>query len=96
MKKLIILILFCFLLIACTDTLKKDPSLKESERIALLQKAKTDTLTTVVEMDNSYYFIKDNKVEGQLLKESGDLGMGIFLGIVIMMILISIMKAATD
>lgn len=62
MKKLLFLFTLVLLTSCNVNTFHTDPSVKESERIAVLEKAKTDTLTTVVQMDDYVYHVKDGKI----------------------------------
>lgn len=78
MKKLLIIGIL-FLLSGC-DVFTEDPSLKESERIAIMTKVKTDSLTTAVELDNKVYLVKDNKVEKMTPKEDPGPVIFFFLG----------------
>lgn len=95
MKILLIFGIF-LLLIGCTSpTFTEDPSLKESERIAVLEKAKTDTLSTIVEMDNKYYIIKDNKIEKRTSKLQNDPFL-MFVSGVLTVLIIGIFIYATD
>jgi hypothetical protein len=94
MKKLIFII-GIFLLTSCGDKFAPDPYLKESERIAVLEKAKTDTLTTIVEMDKNLYIIKDNKIQAKSSKES-ETGYAIFFGFVIATFLFITIKLSID
>lgn len=95
MKKLFIFGML-MMLIGCTSpTFTEDPSLKESERIAVLQKAKVDTLSTIVEMDNKYYIIKDNKIEKRTSKEQISSFSTFFIGVLTVLI-IGIFIYATD
>ena len=80
--------LFVVIMSSCgTKTFKEDPELKESERIAVLEKAKTDSLTVIVKMDDSYYTVRNNQIVSKARVASDDLGAGIFAGIVIALIL---------
>lgn len=93
MKNILIICLFISLLTGCGDKFTPDPSLKESERIAVLEKAKTDTLTTIVQMDDNLYIIRDNKIQSKTGKES-DVGAAMVFGglVVICLVLIAAIK----
>lgn len=97
MKKLLILGLFVLFLSSCTtNTFIEDPSLKESERIAVLEKAKTDTLIIAVSMDKSTYLIKDNKIllSTSNEKESGLIFViGIILGFLLGFLLVGLFSS---
>lgn len=63
MIKLILIIFTAILLSSCTlNTKKEDPYLKESERIAVLEKVKTDTTVVFITIDNKYYLVEKNKI----------------------------------
>jgi len=87
MKKLLILGLFALFLSSCdSDTFSEDPSLKESERIAVLQKAKTDTLLIAVDMDNHTYIVKEGKIvsyTSNSMPLGAIWGFGVLVGLVI-------------
>lgn len=73
MKKLLILLTFLVIFTSCeTPTFKDDPEMKESERIAVLEKVKTDTTTVVVEMDKYLYTVKNNKIVARAYKTDDD------------------------
>ena len=44
------------------EVIKSDPTLKESERIGVLEKAKTDTLNIYIEMDKKVYVVRENNI----------------------------------
>lgn len=69
MKKLLFIGII-FLLIGCdSPTFTSDPSLKESERIAVLEKAKTDTTTILIKMDDKLYIVEKGIIKGYALNE---------------------------
>lgn len=63
MKKYIIGILFTlFIMTGCEKIYNEDPYIKESERLLVLEKAKTDTTSIYLESDNKFFVVKEGKI----------------------------------
>ena len=91
MKKLVFIGII-FLLSGCNNpTFKEDPSIKESERIAVLEKAKTDTLSIIIKIDDNLYIVEKGVIKGRTFEEQADhfgvfmvgLGLGLFISLII-------------
>jgi len=80
------------LAITACSTLTEDPHVQVSEYEEVIVKAKADTLnpTIVVEGKTYFYFVKNEKITGRIVKESGDGPGGLFVGMLLGMLLMAI------
>lgn len=61
MKKILSMFLLMFL-ISCNETISPDPYIRASEQEKIIEQSKIDTLNTLIENDDNYYVIKQQKV----------------------------------
>src|SRR5690606_5134548 len=97
MKKLILFLCVMLAITSC-NTLTEDPHVQVSEYEEVIVKAKADTLnpTIVVEGKTYFYFVKNEKITGRIVKESGDGPGGLFVGILLGMLLMGLIMNNRD
>jgi len=87
MKKLYLLVFMLLFLVSCESTMNDDPYLKESERVKLIEQAKTDTTKIFITIEDTHYVVEKDKVLYKTGAKKVDPGL-IFLLVSIIMILL--------